>query len=281
MRKTRERRRKKKKKKTRRRRRRQRQSQLAEPGMRKGREEEGLKRGRVGNEGRIEGGDEAASLGRIGNLLIEGGNPRRGLLSGRRSEIGQQRQKLGEREGARREEIERDVESWEESLRHRLVRQGGKENRNLSNKGERRRGKRRRSQVPKRKRRRRRGKKSGRERRLLPRSRLKSLKLVGRRGGEEKGVELAEDGVDEEEDDIAPEEEAGERKLKRRMKKLRKSRQLYLEQEQYRWMIARLLLFITRLKSAEASLSVKTDNGDLLMILHLFTSQSNLSSSSS
>ena len=120
----------------------------------------------------------------------------------------------------RPKEMERDVVSQESDFPIRLVRQGGRDNRNLSKRGKQRRGKRRRSRGPKRKRRR--GKKVGR-------SRLRSLQSVGTRGGKDKSI------ADEEEEEEEEEDGAGEeRRLRRRMKKLRRSRQLYLEQEQYR-----------------------------------------------
>ena len=71
-------------------------------------------------------------------------------------------------------------------------------------------------------------KKGGREMRVVLRSQLKSLKSV---------KELDEN--NEEEDKLTEEEkeekdEERKRKMRKRMKRLRKSRQLYLEQEQYR-----------------------------------------------
>ena len=195
----------KKKKKTKKtkekRRRRQRKGQMAKAGMRKG-----TKKG---------------SLGRIGSLLQAANHPD---LSRVRPERGHQRQELrGQESGkgsSRGEEMERDVVSQESDFPIRLVRQGGRDNRNLSKRGKQRRGKRRRSRGPKRKRKRRRGKKVGR-------SRLRSLQSVGTRGGKDKSIA---DEEEEEEEDGAGEE----RRLRRRMKKLRRSRQLYLEQEQYR-----------------------------------------------
>ena len=194
--------RKKKKKKTKeKRRRRQRKGQMAKAGMRKG-----TKKG---------------SPGRIGSLLQAANHPD---LSRVRPERGHQRQELrGQESGkgsSRGEEMERDVVSQESDFPIRLVRQGGRDNRNLSKRGKQRRGKRRRSRGPKRKRKRRRGKKVGR-------SRLRSLQSVGTRGGKDKSSA--------EEEEEGKEGGAGEeRRLRRRMKKLRRSRQLYLEQEQYR-----------------------------------------------
>ena len=199
----------KKKKKTKKtkekRRRRQRKGQMAKAGMRKG-----TKKGRG-----------SSSPGRIGSLLQAANHPD---LSRVRPERGHQRQELRGQESrkgsSRGEEMERDVVSQESDFPIRLVRQGGRDNRNLSKRGKQRRGKRRRSRGPKRKRKRRRGKKVGR-------SRLRSLQSVGTRGGKDKSIA---DEEEEEEEDGAGEE----RRLRRRMKKLRRSRQLYLEQEQYR-----------------------------------------------
>ena len=182
---------------------------MAKAGMRKG-----TKKGRGSN-----------SPGRIGSLLQAANHPD---LSRVRPERGHQRQELrGQESGkgsSRGEEMERDVVSQESDFPIRLVRQGGRDNRNLSKRGKQRRGKRRRSRGPKRKRKRRRGKKVGR-------SRLRSLQSVGTRGGKDKSS------ADEEGEEVEGEEEGGageERRLRRRMKKLRRSRQLYLEQEQYR-----------------------------------------------
>ena len=71
-------------------------------------------------------------------------------------------------------------------------------------------------------------KKGGRAMRVVLRSQLKSLKSV---------EELEEN--NEEEDKLTEEEKEEERKrkMRKRMKRLRKSRQLYLEQEQYRLVI--------------------------------------------
>ena len=68
-------------------------------------------------------------------------------------------------------------------------------------------------------------KKGGREMRVVLRSQLKSLK----------SVEDLDENKDEE-DKLTEEEKEEERKrkMRKRMKRLRKSRQLYLEQEQYR-----------------------------------------------
>ena len=186
---------------------------MGRPRMR-GREEEKIKE-KTEDEDLVGGAD---TFGRT-TILLRGDNHRGQGSKNQRLEL-KSRSRLESREGEEENARDFSAATHGRGFPQRLVRQGGKENRSMSKRGKQGRGK----GAKRNKRRRRnrgRGKKVGRKGRFVPRSRLKSLKTKGSMG-------------DKSSEHVDAEEEAGSRKLRRQMRKLRKSRQLYLEQEQYR-----------------------------------------------
>ena len=186
---------------------------MGRPRMR-GREEEKIKE-KTEDEDLVGGAD---TFGRT-TILLRGDHHRGQGSKNQRLEL-RSRSRLESREGEEENARDFSTATHGRGFPQRLVRQGGKENRSVSKRGKQGRGK----GAKRNKRRRRnrgRGKKVGRKGRFVPRSRLKSLKTNESMG-------------DKSSEPVDAEEEAGSRKLRRQMRKLRKSRQLYLEQEQYR-----------------------------------------------
>ena len=187
---------------------------MGKPRMR-GREEEKIKE-MIEDEDLV---GEADTFGRT-TILLRGDNHRGQGSKNQRLEL-RSRSRLESREGEEENARDFSAATHGRGFPQRLVRQGGKENRSMSKRGKQGRGKGPKRNKRRRRRNRGRGKKVGRKGRFVPRSRLKSLKTNGSMG-------------DKSSEHVDAEEEAGSRKLRRQMRKLRKSRQLYLEQEQYR-----------------------------------------------